>query len=316
MNIYNLSRDFWNFAFDNSDVVKPAHIAMYFFAIEHCNRLGWKQKFGLPASMTMEAIGIKSYRLYKKTFDDLVEWKMFQVHEYSKNQYSSNIIALDLKAKAQSKALDNAMQKHGTKQVKSTGESNSESTDQRSDSINKPITKNKEQKAAPALSVSELKEMFDVFRKKHGGKGKRSLDVEFEHFKKKHKDWREVIPKLPDIIDKHIEYRKKLESAGEFVANWKNFSTWVNNRCWTEELDPIESKTTSNGQLPIDFKPEVEYFIQGKGGVEKMVNKETRLTITGHARKEYRNGEMRYADEQGREITEQEYNEKIQLQTH
>jgi hypothetical protein len=83
MDIYKLYRNFWDFAFDNPEKIKPTHIAIYSFAIEHCNRLGWKQKFGLPSSMVIEAIGIKSYSVYKKCFDELVNYGFFEVIELS-----------------------------------------------------------------------------------------------------------------------------------------------------------------------------------------------------------------------------------------
>ena len=66
MNSYELSRKFWDFAFENPDRIKPIHAAIYFFAIEHCNRLGWKEKFGLPSQMVMEAIGVKNWRTYSQ----------------------------------------------------------------------------------------------------------------------------------------------------------------------------------------------------------------------------------------------------------
>lgn len=123
MDIYKLYRAFWDFAFENTDKIKPNHVAIYSFAIEHCNRLGWKQKFGFPATMVLEATGIKSYSVYKKTFDELVEFGFFEVIQYSKNQYSSNIIALKENYKANSKALDKALIKHVSKQSESTLES-------------------------------------------------------------------------------------------------------------------------------------------------------------------------------------------------
>ena len=116
---YELSRKFWDFSFSNPDKVKPYHSAIFFFAIEHCNRLGWKSKFGFPTSMVMEATGIKSYSAYKRYLDNLVDWGFFTMIESSKNQYSSNIIALALKVKAHTKALDKALIKHNTKQVQS-----------------------------------------------------------------------------------------------------------------------------------------------------------------------------------------------------
>ena len=54
MNGYDLSRKFWDWSFENPEKVKPNHSALYFFIIEHCNRLGWKKKFGLPTTMAFE----------------------------------------------------------------------------------------------------------------------------------------------------------------------------------------------------------------------------------------------------------------------
>lgn len=123
MNIYSLIRNWFNFCFDNPDKIKPNHTAIYVFAIEHCNRLGWKQKFGLPTTMVMEAIGIKSYNTYIKSFNELVEWGFIDLVEKSKNQYSSNIIALSNFDKALDSALDKALIKHMIKQRESTEQS-------------------------------------------------------------------------------------------------------------------------------------------------------------------------------------------------
>ena len=123
MEIYSLSRYFWDFAFEHPTKIKPVHISIYFFAVEHCNRLGWKRNFGLPTSMVLEAIGVKSYSVYKVAFDQLVEYGFFDVIQYSKNQYSSNVIALKENYKAHTiattKALDKAMLKQLQKQSNS-----------------------------------------------------------------------------------------------------------------------------------------------------------------------------------------------------
>jgi len=60
MNSYELSRNFFDWSFENPHKVTPNHIALFFFCIEHCNRLGWKQNFGLPTTMAKE---IKSHHL-------------------------------------------------------------------------------------------------------------------------------------------------------------------------------------------------------------------------------------------------------------
>ena len=134
---YELSRQWFDFSFENPDIIKPIHTAIYFFACEHCNRLGGKEKFGLPSIMTMEAIGVKSHNTYIKGFNDLVKWGFIILHEKSTNQYSSNIIAISKYNKALYKALDKALIKHDTKQR--------ESTVQSTDHITKPITINNKQ---------------------------------------------------------------------------------------------------------------------------------------------------------------------------
>ena len=129
MNSYDLSRKWFDWSFENPERINPNHTALYFFIIEHCNRLGWKEKFGLPTTMAKEAIGIRSYNTYINTLNDLVQFGFVKLIEKSKNQYSSNIIALSNFDKAHDKALDKALIKHGTKQREST------------DSINKQETK-------------------------------------------------------------------------------------------------------------------------------------------------------------------------------
>jgi len=121
MNSYELSRSWFDFCFENPEKITPTHTAFYFFCIEHCNRLGWKEKFGLPMEMTKEALGIKNYRTYSKVFNDVVDFGFIKVVERSKNQYSATIISIakntKAHAKADTKALDKAMIKHSQKQV-------------------------------------------------------------------------------------------------------------------------------------------------------------------------------------------------------
>jgi hypothetical protein len=116
MDIYSLSRNFWNYAFDNPEKITPTHTAIYFFAIEHCNRLWWKEKFWFPSQMTMEAIWVNKHQTYIKYFNDLVDWWFIKLIEKSKNQYSSNIISLIFAIPKKDKALDKALIKHTAKQ--------------------------------------------------------------------------------------------------------------------------------------------------------------------------------------------------------
>lgn len=124
MDVYKLSRSWFDFAFENTDMIAPIHSAIYFFAIEQCNRLGWKEKFGFPSSLAMEAIGVRSYNTYSKALNELVDWGFIIMIKKSTNQHTSNIIGLskfnEPRVKANVKALDKAIVKQGTKQ----GESN------------------------------------------------------------------------------------------------------------------------------------------------------------------------------------------------
>lgn len=127
LNSYELSRNWFDFCFDNPEKINPNHTAIYFFAIEHCNRLGWKNKFGFPTQMAMEAIGIKKHQTYIKYFNDLVDWGFFNLVQKSTNQYSANIISLYNAIPKNGKALDKATITHAAKQTDSIGQSTGQS---------------------------------------------------------------------------------------------------------------------------------------------------------------------------------------------
>lgn len=123
MDVFKLSRNFFDWSFENPELITPTHSAIYFFAIEHCNRLWWKEKFWFPTSMAMEAIWIRKWETYNKAFRNLVEWWFIKEIEKSKNQYSSCIISIWNATPKNGKALDKALVKHGKKHSESTGES-------------------------------------------------------------------------------------------------------------------------------------------------------------------------------------------------
>jgi hypothetical protein len=166
MNVFALSRRWFDFCFQNPEKVRPSHTAIYFFAIEHCNRMGWKRKYGFPTTMVMEAVGIKSYTTYKQTLDELVEWGFIEMVERTKNQFSSNIIALsffdEAYVKAPDEALDKAISKHASKQHQSIV------------SIDIPINKetiqpiNKESAHIPTLELCEQTAEMRGFTKEQG----------------------------------------------------------------------------------------------------------------------------------------------------
>jgi len=94
VNGYIYTKQWFDFASKNPEKIYPNHCALYIAIVELNNQLGWSQNFGLPTSCTMQLIGIRNYKTFKKAFDELVEWGFVRVIEKSKNQYTANIITL------------------------------------------------------------------------------------------------------------------------------------------------------------------------------------------------------------------------------
>ena len=236
MDIYKLYRDFWDYAFENPEVIKPNHIAIYSFAIEHCNRLGWKKKYGLPSTMVMEATGIKSYNTYIDAFNKLVDIGFIELVEKSKNQYSSNIIALSNFNKASNKALDKALTKHTTKQSESTIQSTSESIS----SIDIQIYNNTNIQTDKELLFETFWNLYDKkVERKNCLKKFIKLDLE-------------VIEKIINVVPFYVKSTPDLKYR-------KNPETWINGECWNDEIkdttteQPKERFTPSGQKLIIPY---------------------------------------------------------------
>lgn len=215
MNSYELSRNWFDWCFENPEKISPNHTAMYFFIIEHCNRLGWKEKFGLPMEMTKDAIGIKNYRTYSNTLNDLIEWGFIKLIQKSKNQYSSNVIAIAKNTKASAKALDKAMQKHSQKQVQDIV-----CIDKPNNNITKEHNNN--------YSFDEFWKTYDK------SSDKKSCKEKFEKLSD------EVKEKIKLALPKYILSKPDKQFR-------KNPLTWLNRECWNDEIEL--NNTESNLQV-------------------------------------------------------------------
>lgn len=218
MNSYEMSRKWFDWCFDNPDRIKPHHTALYFFCIEHCNRLGWQPKFGLPTEMAKSAIGIHSYNTYISTLNDLIEFGFIKIISKSKNQFSSNIIALSYFDEATTNALDKAMIKHGTKQHTKQGESTIQSTS----SINKQI--NIEQ--GNHKPITPFERFWILYDKKED---KEKCRAKF--LKLPDKDIEKIFQTLPNYL--------KIKSEKRFR---KNPLTYLNGQCWNDEIEETLEK--------------------------------------------------------------------------
>ena len=200
MNGYELTRQWWDFAFSNPDKVKPIHSALYFFAIDRCNRMGWAEKFALPAYMAMGAIGVSHHNTYSKAFDDLVEWGFFHLVQKSKNQHTSNIIALSKIDTALYTALDKATLNHIAEQAQEQGDSTitinkQETTNQ------KPQTNTRESN----FEIPTLEQLIAYVDEKGFMDG-----IAYEFF------------------EKYSNLGWKKRHGGEPIANWKlTMQTWM-----------------------------------------------------------------------------------------
>lgn len=91
---YELSRQWFDWSFENPHLSTPNHTALYLWYVEKWNRCGQKDKFSVTTSESMEAIGIKSRNTLSNTFKDLVSWNFIIIITESKNQYSCSVISL------------------------------------------------------------------------------------------------------------------------------------------------------------------------------------------------------------------------------
>lgn len=220
MNSYDLSRNFWNWAFDNPEKISPNHAAIYFFSIEHCNRLGWKKKFGFPSQMTMDAIGIKKHSTYIRYFNDLVEYGFFNLIQKSSNQYSSNIISLSIALPKKGEALDKAMLNHEEKQSESIGKSKR--------SIDKQLNKEQENNIT-------IKQRFESFWLKYPKKiGKKTALSKW--LKLSESD----IDKIESTIDSFIKYKPFKDYTHP------NPCTYLNQERWNDEIEKPKNNTPFN----------------------------------------------------------------------
>lgn len=90
----------------------------------------------------------------------------------------------------------------------------------------------------------EDKKVFDIFRKQYPGT-KRGLETEYSNFKKKHKDYRACVYLLLPALRKLIKWRESKKASGQFVPEYANLSTWINQRRWEAELEPVDDISVS-----------------------------------------------------------------------
>ena len=149
---YDLTRAWYDFRFNNPGKTRALHSDLYFYIVDLWNRLGQKEKIGLPTAATMEALEIGSYNTYKLALNELIGFGFIKLIENSKNQHHSKIIALSKIDRTSGGYLDTAI----SISDKAGDKAGDEATDKATDTIDKQLNK------------ETIKYSFDDFWKLYG----------------------------------------------------------------------------------------------------------------------------------------------------
>ncbi len=94
---------------------------------------------------------------------------------------------------------------------------------------------------------------FDLFFEAHLAYPgmKRFVMTEFKHLKAEHDDWKEVLPMLKAAIEAQKAEKERRLKAGEFSAEWKHFSKWIEGRWWeVVPAVPVIPEVPNNVKIP------------------------------------------------------------------
>lgn len=239
MNGYKLTRNWFDYKFENPSKVRAIHTDFYIYLVDQWNRLGKKEEFGLPTSYTMECLGIGSYNTYKKTLSDLVNFGFVKIIKDSKNQHISKIIALSKYDEASDKPSDKALDEATIKAI-----------DKPTDTIIKQYKQlNKKQiniileyyDSLPSdLLEEKLKELNPI-----ENSDKIGFDVFWDLYGKKKGD-KDKVRKKWDNLSKETQ-KKIIDTLPEFKKTVSDIQflpfpqTYLNDKRWNDEI-VVESK--------------------------------------------------------------------------
>lgn len=115
---------------------------------------------------------------------------------------------------------------------------------------------------------SLLEEQFEVFRKNYPGR-KRGHNTEFEAFKRKHKNWTEIVPLLMPALQRLIEYNNAMQQSGQWTPNYANLSTWLYQARWEEELPTVHPTNNLTEQPKTQTPKSADYYEEDDAFISK-----------------------------------------------
>lgn len=86
------------------------------------------------------------------------------------------------------------------------------------------------------VPTNEIEKLFEEFRQSYKGT-KRGFATEFGNLKRKHPDWKDVVPKFMQAWRNEMAWHERAKSVGAFCPEYKNLQTWINQRCWEQEFN-------------------------------------------------------------------------------
>ena len=231
MNGYELTRDWFDFRFENPDKCKPIHTELYIYLVDQWNRLGQVNKFGLPTQYTMQVLNINSYNTFKSALDSLIEFGFIKVVSESKNQHQSRVIALSNNDKANSKALNKANANALYKALY-------EATDTIIEQKNKR-TKEKDEREKKEILFEKF---WNLYNKKVERKSCLAKFIKLDF---------ETIDKIINAVPKYVMLSTDIKYR-------KNPETWLNGECWNDEI-PSDTTITNNNTTKWTHPSEIDF---------------------------------------------------------
>ncbi len=92
---YGLQKQFYEWLAETDEPVTSAHIALYHYIIQLCNRLGWKNPMDIDTPTGMLCSKIGTGRTYKATLIDLHLWGLVGIEFWTKNQHRAHRIRVN-----------------------------------------------------------------------------------------------------------------------------------------------------------------------------------------------------------------------------
>jgi len=155
MNGYQLTRQWFEWRFNNPGKLSAGHAELYFYIVDRWNYFGQKAEFGLPRLHTMEVLSIGSRNTYKKLFGDLIEHGFIKLIRESCNQYHhASIIALSKFEQAPDTPLDTP-----------TEQAVEQAVEQAPDPIDKPINQRTKEPKKEDFDFSGYGELEPLVKK-------------------------------------------------------------------------------------------------------------------------------------------------------